>query len=189
MHNGNVEWKVLAHHIDQWCERKSCAHNRRCGEERWGKDECWWMWGEQAVGSGVHCSYALYPSLFLTLSPLFPTIPSPSFLLYFSPSHYTHFSLPSSQCVLQIPLFIPSSLSLAWEAGAHSIYHPLSEFIWSRGLISGLGRCCSESSQTYLNSQKLINTVLIYIYIFQTRLKAGWNYDGNVLRSPNSLEE
>lgn len=25
---------MLARHIDQWCERKSCAHKRRCREER-----------------------------------------------------------------------------------------------------------------------------------------------------------
>ncbi len=152
MHNGNVEWKVLARYIDRRWERKSCWHERRWREERrkdvekMSSDECEEnrLWHSLLIRS-LSAAFSRF------LFSLFHPPPSTSFLLCFSLlSHYTHFSHPSSHCVLQIPLFIPSSLSLSWEAHVRSIYHHLSRFIWSGGLISGLGCCASGSSQTYL---------------------------------------
>lgn len=96
---------------------REAEQKRMCRED--GRRDVDEMCGETAVGSAV-IARKLYVHVFFSR---YPPLPSPSVLLCFS-THYTHLSAPSSQCVLQIPLFIPSSLSLAWEAGAHSIYHP-----------------------------------------------------------------
>lgn len=124
MHNGNLEWKVLTRHINQqlegkrWTQEKE-APRRECLEDRCGEDERWWMWGRTGH---YFCHSLLICSLSIFFShQLFSATASLCLTLLILPSHYIHFGL---MVCSQIPLFIPSSLWLAWEAGAHSIYHP-----------------------------------------------------------------
>lgn len=102
----------------------------------------------------------LFICCFLTLSVLASaTFPLFLTLLFYLTLH-PYFTLAFSLSALQIPLFIPSLLSLSLEAHVHSIYHHLSMFIWSAELVSGLCCCCccycccSEERQLYPTSQK-----------------------------------
>lgn len=161
MHNGNVVWKVLARYIDCQCEWKSCWHEKREGGGRGGKmwkrwalinvrrTSCW-IW-HSLLKRSLSAAFSRYPfSLFHHLPCLFYST-SPS---YITPiSHFLHLTVFSKSH------FFSRHLSrLSWEAHVHSIYHHLSKFIWSGGLISGLGCHCSDSSRTCSSSQKQRNT-------------------------------
>lgn len=95
---------------------RSCAREGRCGEgeeERCRKDECWWIWGEQAIGSGIHRSFALYPGPFShAISCLSATFLSPAYCST-SPLHITLVSCRLPPNVFSKSHFLSHHLS-AW---------------------------------------------------------------------------
>lgn len=128
------------------------------GGRRGRKGGRWWMRGGER---------AFIRDFFSRHLPSYPP-PFASFWLFSPPPHLAlHPSLiPHPLTAFSKSHFLSNHLSvLSLEAHVRSIYHPLSECIWSRGLIPGLGCRCSESSQTYLDSHRLINTV----YYFRNR--------------------
>lgn len=117
MHNGSVEWKVLARHTDHRCEqRRMCREDERRDVEEMCMDEC--VERRPLARQSLLISFMSVSFSHAILHYLPPLSCSAS------PPHITPISLLLPLSVFSKSHFLSHHLSLAWEAGAHSIYHP-----------------------------------------------------------------
>lgn len=153
---------------------RSRAHEGRCR-----KDECWWMWGEQAIGSGIHRLFALYPVPFShAISSLSATFLSPAHCST-PPLHITLVSCPLPPNVFSKSHFLSHHLSAWLERLVLTVFIiPCLTSFDQEDSSQDLAAAAPTLARHIPNSQELINQYKVIYFAAKTQFlfKVGWNW-------------